>query len=401
MSQKIFLTSALAMGVIAPAIAEPSHTDTFPSDGYMQEDYTYTNAATSTNMDGVYSGTVNATAEYDTIDYILTAGKYLPADSETITTCPAGSFCAGGTTVQYNQSSAQGIETCPTGYASSADGSSSNTQCYRACDINNVGDSVTAIAHATAISGNDYYGSGVDTCEPTACENGWHVKAAVTAPDLTSLIGVSEKLNGVTANDSAGNDAHTEGISNTMIAGEPSAFVLSYANNKGMIKGHGICSKTPGDNNNNTWSNPTKFSSLVDETGQEGAKYCYCHLDSYTPINGDAINLSSSWLFAAGASDASECASYCGGSCVIFVAFKYEGYHAALLSSVESSPAMCEANVININWSDVDPATAGQNNENTATYGSDVRTPVKATTKKGKTFRGWRFSAPEQTNLSD
>ena len=62
MKQKIFLTSALAMGVFAPAMAEPSNTGTFPADGYMEEDYTYTNAATSDNMDGVYSGTVNAVA---------------------------------------------------------------------------------------------------------------------------------------------------------------------------------------------------------------------------------------------------------------------------------------------------------------------------------------------------
>ena len=73
MKQKIFLTSALAMGFVAPAMAVPTNTGEFPTGGLMQEDYTYTNAATSTNMDGVYSGTVNATAEYDTIDYILTA----------------------------------------------------------------------------------------------------------------------------------------------------------------------------------------------------------------------------------------------------------------------------------------------------------------------------------------
>ena len=67
MSQKIFLTSALAMGVIAPAFAEPSHTGTFPADGYMEEDYTYTNAATADNMDSVYEGTVDAVAEYEDV----------------------------------------------------------------------------------------------------------------------------------------------------------------------------------------------------------------------------------------------------------------------------------------------------------------------------------------------
>jgi hypothetical protein len=74
-------------------------------------------------------------------------------------------------------------------------------------------------------------------------------------------------------------------------------------------------------------------------------------------------------------------------------------FRTALLGTIIPSLATCEANTITINWSDVDPEYAGQNNENTATYGSDVRTPVKAATKKGKTFKGWRFSKPEQTNL--
>ena len=185
MKKKIFLTSAIAMGFVAPAFAAPSHTDAFPDDGYMQEDYTYTNAATADNMDSVYEGTVNATAEYETLNYLLSAGQYLPADSEIPTTCPAGSFCSGIGSVQYNETSAQGIESCPSGFGSSAAGSSSNTQCYRACDVNNMGanGSIANIAHATAISGNDYYGSGTDTCEPTACENGWHVKESLNVAD--------------------------------------------------------------------------------------------------------------------------------------------------------------------------------------------------------------------------
>ncbi len=401
MKQKIFLTSALAMGVIAPAFAE-----TFPSNGLMQENKTYDNAATSTNMDGVYEGTVNATAEYETINYLLNAGQYLPADSETITTCPAGSFCAGGTTVQYNQSSAQGIQTCPSGFGSSADGSSSNTQCYRACDMNNVGDSITAIAHATAISGNDYYGNGTDTCEPTACENGWHVKAAVTAPNLTSLIGVSERGNGYTSNRSTGSENYSKNMSNTIIANDPMAFAVDYGT-KGIIKGHGRCSTRAGASG--TWGgNPYIYnvidsnftSTLPDSSGQ----YCYCQLDSYTPVSGSAIALSTPWVFGSDFDDADFCADSCAENCANYLwraTSDTLAFRAAVFGSVQSSPAMCEANVININWNDVDPATAGQNNEGTATYGSDVRTPVKAQTKKGKTFKGWRFSKPEQTTTGN
>jgi hypothetical protein len=60
---------------------------------------------------------------------------------------------------------------------------------------------------------------------------------------------------------------------------------------------------------------------------------------------------------------------------------------------------MCEANTITIHWSDAAQTDIDANNAGTATYGSDVRTPVKAATKKGQTFKGWRFSKPAQTDL--
>ena len=388
------------MGVMAPAMAE-----TFPTDGYMKENKTYDNAATETNMDGVYEGSVNAVAEYDTIDYILSAGKYLPADSETITTCPAGSFCAGGETVQYNQSSAQGIETCPTGYDSSADGSSSNTQCYRTCDINNMGTSFTNIAHATAVSGNDYYGNGADTCEPTGCVNGWHLKPGT--PDLMTVIGSSEGATGRTANTSTGSERISDNMSNTIIANDPMAFAVDYGT-KGIIKGHGRCSTRSATYpwaSKYTMHSDNVVSSLTDETGQEGAKNCYCHLDSYTPYgsNIDIALSSGAWLFDS-SNSVSTCSELCayacsndlGGSSVNTRAFR-----TAMFGLYPSSQAMCEANVININWSDASQTDIDANNAGTATYGEDVRTPVKAATKKGKTFRGWRFSTPEQTNLSE
>ncbi len=56
---------------------------------------------------------------------------------------------------------------------------------------------------------------------------------------------------------------------------------------------------------------------------------------------------------------------------------------------------MCDANTININWLDADDEDITANNAGTAKYDGDIRTPVKAQTIKGKTFKGWRFSAPE------
>ncbi len=400
MKNKIFLSSMLIMSV-APAMAE-----NFPSNGLMQQNKTYDNAATSTNMDGVYEGTVNATAEYETINYLLNAGKYLPKDSETITTCPAGSFCAGGETVQYNENLAQGIETCPSGFGSSADGSSSNTQCYRACDINNVGDSITAIAHATAISGNDYYGNGTDTCEPTACENGWHLKPG--APDLINIIGNTEvkKVGSTIYNAAIRNNGEKVRQANVWGMTEKNTWAVDYGD-KGRIAGHGRCSTSQGfmdgDFDGYNWSNPTVYETLVDETGNTGAQYCYCKLDSYTPSGESLISVSTPWVYTQNPGSASSCAEDCAVICADNLAFTYSSdlrFRAAFFGFVGNPLASCEANTITINWSNADAEDVSANNAGTATYGSDVRTPVKAQTIKGKTFKGWRFSAPEQTTTS-
>ena len=407
MKEKIFLTSALAMGFVAPVFAEPSNTGEFPSTGLMQEDYTYTNAATADNMDSVYEGTVNAVAEYDIIDYIVNAGQYLPADSETVITCPAGSYCPGiSGNVQYNQSSDQGIQTCPTGYANSADGASSDTQCYRQCSGN------VTIEHATGVTGNDYYGNGVDTCEPTGCVNGWHLKSGISGSELATAIGTGEGENSayISANGTFDEKNHDgQGAKGQAYYGltDNNTWAVYYANDKGMLTGQARCSTQAGDNNGYTWTNPTITANLTDETGQEGAGYCYCNVTGYTPNGGTMQAVLSSWVFRdyyGGSNGASSCARSCANLCASYMSYTYSGsnalaFRAAVVGSVQPGLAMCEANVININWNDVDPEYAGQNNEGTATYGSDVRTPVKAATKKGQTFRGWRFSKPEQTDL--
>ena len=419
MKNKIFLTSALAMGVIAPAMAEPQRVDTFPNaanNEFMQENKVYTNAATEANMAGVYEdgATVDAVAEYTDILYNIVAGNYLKAGSDATngTTCPAGSWCPGLTDATYNETADQGINSCPSGYASSAAGSSSDTQCYRACDINNMGTngSIANIAHAATLTGNDYYGNGADTCEPATCVAGWHRKAGL---NLSTTIG-----NGAGENrayvDNAGtfNESNYDGEGAKGVAyyglstSNHNTWAVDYGSN-GMLVGQGRCSTQPGvfdfNSGTNEFNQPiTTVSSLTDETGQEGALYCYCNVTGYTPASGTLQSVSSSWVFKAGLSYASECASHCADHCADVM--RYDGaynlaFRGALLGSVGASLASCEANVININWSNADAEDVSANNAGTTTYGSDVRTPVKAQTKKGKTFRGWRFSKPQQTNL--
>ncbi|MBQ0013610.1 MAG: hypothetical protein KBS86_03520 [Proteobacteria bacterium] len=402
MTQKLFLTSAIAMGFVAPAFAEPSYTDTFPDDGYMQEDYTYINAATADNMDDVYEGTVNAVAEYDIVDYILSAGQYLPADSETPTTCPAGSYCSGIGEVQYNETSAQGIATCPTGYALSADGATSANECYRTCSGN------VEIEHATGVTGNDYYGTGVDTCEPTGCVNGWHLKSGVNGSAIATAIGNTEGENSASIDNSgsfsqqafAGGSNHDQTFYGLT---DNNTWAVYYGSNKGMVSGQARCSTVQGVG---AWDDASSSSDVTTHTtaelGAEGGQYCYCNVTGYTPDGGTLQAVLSPWVFYNDMFAAARCADYCTSDCALNLRNPYSDslvFRAALLGIIESSPAMCEANTITINWSNADAEDISANNAGTATYGSDVRTPVKAETIKGKTFKGWRFSKPEQTPL--
>ncbi|MBR5904811.1 MAG: hypothetical protein IKZ49_04785, partial [Alphaproteobacteria bacterium] len=379
----------------------PTNTEnSFPSNGLMAEDTTYTNAATSTNMAGVYENEVNAVAEYENILYQIGAGQYLPAGGESVISCDQpGSFCPGVSgDVTYNANSAQGLSSCSTatnGDFTSSDGTGSSAEsCYRACDINNMGanGSISSIAHATAISGNDYYGNGTDTCVPTACENGWHVKPA--SPDLMTVIGASEagtSYGYLSNNGESSYNDNTYGITNN---GE---FVIDYGN-KGTVHGHAQCS-TRGVTNpySDTVESDYFIETLPDSTGQ----YCYCHLDSYT-ANGSqtSIALTGPWVFHdddyADVFCARDCANFCSGTLRTGLAFR-----AAVFNAYPSGSAMCEANTITINWTDASSADISANNAGTATYGEDVRTPVKATTKPGQRFKGWRFVAPTPVQVGN
>ncbi len=165
MKNKIFATIGGAVAALCPWV---THAETFPTDGNMLENKTYESAATYNNL-GTYAGPVSAAAEYADILYQVGAGQYLPAGSEGVgAVCTAGNYCPGLTDATYNATDNQGLTACPNGYPNSDAGASTNTQCYTTCT------DASVIAHATAVAGNDYYGSGVDTCYPTACDNGYH-----------------------------------------------------------------------------------------------------------------------------------------------------------------------------------------------------------------------------------
>ncbi len=388
MAGKLLFSSFVSLGAICVAMADPANTsNTFPSDGYMQEDYTYTGAATANNMDNTYEGEVDADPYYTDDLYQVLAGTYLPADGIEVVDCPAGSYCPGlSESVIYNATTAQGISQCPTGYPNSAVGATADTQCYTACSISN-------FAHAQSVSGNDYYGAGVDTCEISACEMGWHIRGAI--PDLTDLIGLTGAGNASAyiKNDGTGSaNAATYGLTSN----DKNAFVVDYGT-RGRVKGTGRCSTQSGTNNNSTWSNPSIQSSLTDEAGT--GKYCWCKLDGYAPSGGNISEFSAPWIFNFSNTNATDCMDYCADYCSSSLRNSFASalaFRTAIFNTVVASPAACEANTIIINWRGASAADININNAAETQYGGDVRTPRAAEQIRGKTFRGWKFKKRTQ-----
>lgn len=380
MKKNIFLTSALAMGFVLPAMAE-----TFPSNGYMQENKTYDNAATSTNMDGVYEGTVNAVAEYENILYQIGAGQYLPAGAESPINCNVpGSFCPGVQNgVNYDANNNQGLTSCSSatnGAYTSSDGTGTSADsCYRECSGN------VTIAHATGVTGKDYYGNGTDTCGPTACENGYHITYNVKpgGVELQSIIGDDYGW-GIAYKNSSGNGEDYDNLltENNTWAGEYGETI---------VYGRALCSSRSGIG---PWGEGYTLynENIVYELNDDGGDYCYCNVTGYKTTNGDLQTVSSPWLLKTKYNGG--CADWCADTCAGSGSYNTQIYYTTLFSLIDSVPTSCAVNEIRINWSNTDAADVSANNAGTATYGGDIRTPVKAKTQKGKTFKGWRFSKP-------
>ena len=108
----------------------------------------------------------------------------------------------------------------------------------------------------------------------------------------------------------------------------------------GTVKGTSLCSTTPGSNgwytngvwdNNGNWNNTTKLSTLTDETGEEGARYCWCKPTGYDSGNTGNYSpvASSSWVFFSAYGNAGNCANDCAAFCADGVQ-GYSGFRAAV-----------------------------------------------------------------------
>lgn len=395
MNKKIFLTSFVALGFACPAMAE-----SFPSDGSMLENKTYDDAATYDNT-GVYEGNVTAQAYYDWDLLSPTAGQYLPQGATAVATCTTGSFCPGATDIHYDNTQDQGIESCPNGFGNSAAGATANTECYRTCDIANMGanGSIANIAHAATLTGNDYYGNGADTCEPATCVNGWHLKTSMSGSELATAIGRGAGENSAYVSGSGSFSQQTFGGTDRAQSfygiTENNTWAVYYDSTHGMVTGAGRCSDVSGTG---VWNGASSASDITTHTtaelGAEGGQYCYCNVTGYTPAGGTLQSLSSPWVFSYGGNGADSCASDCASYCADFMRDDdpaYLRFRAALFGFVGASPASCEANTINITWEGATQAAVEANNAGSTVYEGDIRTPSEAIPVTGKSFKGWKF----------
>ncbi len=223
--KKYFLTTALMGTFIAPAFGV---------------DKIITSANTCTvDVLGVSdnNAVANTIATWDLIDYTLNPGQYLNVTETSVdkTTCPAGSYCVGG---GYTvETAGNSIAQCPTGYPNSANGASADTQCYTACTV-----ATANIAHATAVSGNDYFGDGVDACYATACDKGYHVDGEIELIEKTPLIPVDVTVEGDQYEAINANGEHANAGSTNAVLTENNTWAARF--DYGTVYGRASCQPT-------------------------------------------------------------------------------------------------------------------------------------------------------------
>ncbi len=440
MKNKMVVTIGGAIAALCPWMARA---ESFPSDGVMLENKTYESAATYSNL-GTYDGTVTAAAEYADVLYQVGAGQYLPAGSEGVgAICTAGNYCPGLTDATYSATNNQGLNACPNGYPNSESGATVNTQCYTTCTDKSV------IAHATAVAGNDYYGNGVDTCYATACDNGYHPYNGTEMIEQDPLIDVDPGLVGtdvgyISADGSYKHKDNDYGLT----ANNTWATEFSY----GTVYGQASCQSSVSDETNamiyysGMMNSPGavtaeevraellervdadkanavadvfaefKAGTKTDEDALKAAvailgieydanfsktdsgQYCFCQMTSFTQSgqSGQVTVTSAPWVFRFDNGSAGDCANNCADDCAYNLQADRadaRAFRAAVLGSLgRRTVGVCAANEISITWADADPADVAANNAGVCTYDGDIRTPVKAISKPGKTFKGWTFS---------
>ena len=198
-------------------------------------------------------------------------------------------------------------------------------------------------------------------------------------PDLETILGDTQAIGyGYKAVAGFGEDYNAEQYGIT----EPGQVVVDYGD-KGIVVGRAQCSS----------SLPPNLYGWLDYLPDDTGDLCYCRYESYTPVGGATQKISASWVEQTNYSCSDNCAFLCADH------LKFNGgwadlgitLHNSLASTLKYPLTTCEANTINITWSDADQADIDANNAGACEYDGDIRTPVKAIKKPGKTFKGWKF----------
>ena len=438
-------------------VAMPAFADEFPSDGYMLEDMVYEDAATQENI-GAYDGAVTATAEYEDILYQIGAGTYLPAGATVAEQCPANSYCPGVTDATYNETVAQGASSCPSGYPNSDAGASSNTQCYTACTVgmvehasavdgNDYYGAGTDTCAATACEGGYHVEGSVGVIEQTPLID---VDYTVAGNDYGYISADGSNTRGTGTYAITENNTWASAFDYGVVYGRASCQATPhdpgieyiFANLEGLMGATMSADQvrsdlTPivGDAKANYMADVV--AGMADGTKGEEAffeavfvvfgiskdalfsttdtgQYCYCQMTGYqsgssgvapasldegSDTSGIVSIASAPWVFDGDAGSAGGCANYCASNCadVLHVAdASNRVFRGAVFGSLGAAASgTCEANEIRITWTDAAEADVTANNAGVCTYGGDIRTPVRAATKPGKTFVGWKFDVTE------
>ena len=368
--KKYFLTSVFVIGCVSPV---------FGADVIITDD---TNTCNSDILGVSDDGEmVQTIAVWRLKNYTCLSGEYLFVDGDIIECrpCPSGSYCPKSGN-EFTIEDTGNIQ-CPSEYPLSDEGAVLDSYCYHKCTVD-------MVANATDVIGNVYNNVGVNTCEPTGCVLGWHLKPGF---NLKNTIGEDSGISDAIT-DNNGSFREIDGDNGLEYYGisDKNSFAVDYAG-KGMLKGHARCSTQQGSNNSYTWTNPTVVNGLEDETGQEGARYCYCQVDGFTPVGGDTIALkSSSWVFNFDDGTAYACAVECSYSCAYYLYRKTEsalGFRAALFGAAPVLNPTCEPNTITIDW---DPNNNTAHIQNQCLYDGAIKLP-DAPVKLGYKFIGWKL----------